>query len=229
MLIQELQLHANDLSALKTFYCDSLGFKMVANNADNFTVQCGTSKLTFLKTHLINAKPYYHFAFNIPSNQIKDAHNWLKTKQIEAMPTEIDEATNQPIYIAAFDAWQAEAVYFYDPAGNIVEFIARHEFSRPSSKPFSMENVISISEIGLVAVEKDSKEYAAELREKYDLTSFQKGTNRTDFWALGADNGLLLAFREGRKYFPTDLPAARFPLKVFFENRKNIDCELQIW
>ncbi len=229
MLIQELQLHAVDLVALKTFYCDILGFKIKGDNSDNFTVECGTSKLTFLKTHLVNTNPYYHFAFNIPSNQIKEAHNWLKSRNVDVMETGKDEETDQPTYIVDFDEWRAEAVYFYDPAGNIVEFIARQEFSRPSTKPFSIENVISISEIGLVAVEKDSKAYAAELREKYDITSFQKGTNRADFWALGADNGLILAFREGRNYFPTNLPAARFPLKVLFENRKNIDCELEVW
>ncbi len=229
MLIQELQLHTTDLAAQKSFYSEVLACQIVAETADSFTVQTGASWLTFQKTHLIGQNPRYHFAFNVPSNQIKDALNWLKTRNIAALPTGKNDDDDTIEYIADFREWQADAVYFHDPSGNILEFIARQEFARPSNKPFSPESIISISEIALVAVGKDAKQYAAELREKYDITSFQKGTNTPEFWALGADNGLILTVRENRIFFPTDIPAARFPLKVLFENRKNINCEIEVF
>ncbi len=229
MLIQELQLHTTDLVAQKSFYSEVLACQIVAETADKFTVQTGNSLLTFQKTHLVGQKPCYHFAFNVPSNQINDAFNWLKSRNIDVLPTAKNDEDDSLVYIANFDEWQADAVYFHDPAGNIVEFIARQEFARPSAKPFSAESIVSISEIAVVAVGKDAKQYAAELREKYDITSFQKGSNTLEFWALGADNGLVLVVRENRIFFPTQIPAARFPLKVLFENRKNIDCELEIF
>lgn len=228
MLIQELELHTNDLLAQKTFYTTQLGFSLLAETTDRLTLQAGGSKLTFLKTHLVGATPNYHFAFNIPSNQLNEAAAWLKAQQIELLQTGKTEE-DEPLYTARFDDWNAEAVYFRDPSGNIVEFIARQEFVRPSSKPFSTVNILRISEIGLVAVGKNSKEYAAELRDKYDITSFQKGVNGLDFWALGGDSGLLLVFAPTRPYFPTEQLAERFPLKLWFQNRKNIDCELEIF
>ncbi|CAM3962114.1 hypothetical protein [Mesobacillus zeae] len=45
---------------------------------------------------------------------------------------------------------QANACYFEDPAGNIVEYIARRDTSSKSNKrEFSLNSVLSLSEISL--------------------------------------------------------------------------------
>ncbi|WP_260321042.1 hypothetical protein [Peribacillus simplex] len=40
----------------------------------------------------------------------------------------------------------AHAFYFYDPSGNIVEFISRYEIAKDSIEPFSVKSILNISE-----------------------------------------------------------------------------------
>jgi catechol-2,3-dioxygenase len=128
--------------------------------------------------------------------------------------------------IQEFEDWEAKAVFFYDPAGNIVEFIARQS-SRPATPPFGVDSVLCVSEIGIPTSNVVAR--AKELREKYDIFSFNKHENTHNFWALGADHGLLLVVPNERAWFPTDKPARAFPLQLRFENRKNIVCELEVF
>jgi hypothetical protein len=64
----------------------------------------------------------YHFAFNIPENQIRSAKEWLMPRTVLLK----DEQGNDYFQ---HSGWNSEAVYFKDPAGNILEFIARHDLS----------------------------------------------------------------------------------------------------
>ena len=42
--------------------------------------------------------------------------------------------------IANFVNWHAKSVYFFDPAGNIVELIARFDLDNKTSETFSSRN-----------------------------------------------------------------------------------------
>jgi catechol-2,3-dioxygenase len=227
MLLQKISLHtAASIAEMQDFYTKMLGFVLLNATEDHFEVQAGDTRLAFHTTHLVGKKPFYHFAFNIPTNKVEEAAAWLVANGIEPLQIPV-EADEDPSTIAEFEAWNARAVYFHDPAGNIVEFIARLDSKYMSLKPFSAQSVISISEIGLACA--NTKTYAAELREKYDLTSFTKGTNTEAFWALGADNGLFVLSATSRTWFPTDTQVQHFPMKIAFKNRKNVDCELEIF
>ena len=85
--------------------------------------------------------PYYHFAFNIPENKINEAIKWLE-KKVELI--EYGESN-----LISFPNWNAHSVYFYDPAGNIVEFIARHNLPNSTDREFSSESILNISEVGM--------------------------------------------------------------------------------
>ena len=221
MLINELELHTTDLSAQKAFYTNVLGLRATAETDKSFTVQVGTSRLTFVTTHLVNAAPRYHFAFNIPCNQAQNALQWLKTR-VTVLPANADGDE-----VAELTDWAAEAVYFNDPSGNIVECIARNEY-HPATSTFGSDSLLCISEVGFVS-KTDAKTMAASLREKYDITSYQRGSNNTDFWALGADNGLFVVVANGRNWFPTETAAQPFPMKIGITNRKNIACEVEVF
>ena len=189
-------------------------------------MQIGVSRLTFVPTHLIGKQPQYHFAINIPTNQINEAADWLRQKNLTPLPIPVEEGET-PTVVANFRNWNAQAVYVADPQGNIVELISRHDLLHPSSVPFAASSFISLSEIGLV--NENVVAYAKTLREKYDVLSFPKNDNTDNFWALGADNGLLLVSKTGRNWYPTEVAAVSFPLLLQFKNRKNVDCELEIF
>ena len=228
MLLQKISLHtAASIPEMQAFYTKTLGFALLGATNDAFEVQIGDSKLHFHTTHLVNKQPFYHFACNIPTNKVEEAAKWLALRNIDCLQIRKTEVEEDDTVIAEFDDWNARAVYFYDPAGNIVEFIARLDSRYTSLKPFAADSVISISEIGLACA--NAKTYAADLRTKYDLTSFQKSTNNDDFWALGADNGLFVISTESRTWFPTDKKVQHFPMKIAFKNRKNVDCEMEIF
>jgi catechol 2,3-dioxygenase-like lactoylglutathione lyase family enzyme len=228
MLLQKISLHtAAPIAEMQVFYTETLGFRLLSATNEDFEVQMGDSTLHFHTTHLVNKQPFYHFACNIPTNKVEEAAKWLALRNIDCLEIPKTEADDEATVIATFEDWNARAIYFIDPAGNIVEFIARLDSRYTSLKPFAADSVISISEIGLACA--NAKTYAAELRTKYDLTSFQKSTNNEAFWALGADNGLFIISSENRNWFPTDTQVQHFPMKVLFKNRKNIDCELEVF
>ena len=90
----------------------------------------GKSKLIFEETD-IDVNPYYHFAFNIPSNKFEEAFEWMKQK-VELLWLE-----DYKSYIADFVNWHAKSFYFLDPAGNILELIARFDLNDTVEEKFS--------------------------------------------------------------------------------------------
>ncbi|MEI2401241.1 hypothetical protein, partial [Paenibacillus phytohabitans] len=121
------------------FYVGLFGFPLLNEDKNSFRIEVGTSELEFTSEN-IKGTPFYHFAFNIPSNQFQEAKSWVKERVKLSMEDGDDEAY--------FSFFSAHALYFNDPAGNIVEFISRST-SEKGTNPFSIESVLNISEIGL--------------------------------------------------------------------------------
>ena len=123
MFIRHLTLYTDKVNQLADFYSATLGLPLAGRGAETFTLSCGQSTLTF-RQHA--AVPPYHFAFNIPPRQEEAALAWLK-ERVAVLHGDDGEITD-------FPAWNARAVYFTDPAGNIVEFIARRDLPYPPAK-----------------------------------------------------------------------------------------------
>ncbi len=141
MEIKRLTLQTDELDRLKEFYTQCLGFPLYDESRESFQIKAGTSVLEFTEKD-VKGKPYYHFAFNIPSNQFQEAKEWLKGKTELLLEDGEDEAD--------FSFWPAHSCYFEDPAGNIVELVARYKENPVSESTFSVNNILNISEIGLV-------------------------------------------------------------------------------
>lgn len=117
MQFKEITLQTKNIADLYVFYKNTLQLNVIKPNEKTISVETGTTKLIFEQTN--NAqKPFYHFAFNIPSNKIEEALKWLKSK-VELLWIEDYENC-----IAEFTNWNARSIYFLDPGGNIVELIA---------------------------------------------------------------------------------------------------------
>ena len=125
----------------KSVYREQLGFSICGESPNRFQIQVGTSIIEFTNEN-VAGEPYYHFAFNIPANQFQAAKEWLKEKTTLLLENGEDEAD--------FSNLPAHACYFEDPAGNIVELIARYNLNPNSESPFSVNTILNISEIGLV-------------------------------------------------------------------------------
>ncbi|WP_071459744.1 VOC family protein [Bacillus massilinigeriensis] len=142
MKIQNVELLISNFEETVKFYREILLFEVLEEKENKVSFQIGESVLQFIKDEKGNHH-YYHFAFNIHSNMFQKAKEWLSDRVkllIEDGEDEIDFGGKT----------QANACYFENPSGNIVEFIARWKTS-PNSREgdFTINNVLNISEISL--------------------------------------------------------------------------------
>lgn len=211
MLIREIAICCKDIEATATFYA-GMELKILHKNDTEISFFAGRSILTFVQHSQIDL-PVYHFAFNIPHNQISECLEWLE-KRMEIIPVENKK-------IADFPNWNAHAIYTYDNNRNIVEWIARHDLDNASETPFSGNSIDCISEIGLVS--EDVPAYAELLSSRYRIPVFSKQPPKENFTALGNDSGLLILSQSGRNWFPTAVAAHQFPVKVVLESEGGTD------
>ena len=210
-LITALRLEtAVALEKMRAFYVDSLGFGLVSNEQEALTVRAGGTMITFAPASREGTEPFYHFAFNIPHNALRAARRW----QLERTPlVEWPADKSDPAYpndVRHFRSWNAHSVFFWDPAGNIVEYIARHDLKNPSADPerFSSEDILYASEIAFVV--DDQSAAARLLHNELGLSVYPKGERF--WWAMGDERGLLLCIP--KREWGTD-PARRVRFGVF--------------
>lgn len=181
----------------------------------SIVVTAGKSILIFEETG-VDANPFYHFAFNIPANKFEEAFEWVKQK------VELLWLDDYKSYIADFVNWHAKSFYFLDPAGNILELIARFDLNDIADEKFSSVHIRNVSEIGLVFPVKSFDTDVNKLLEQYPLSYFNKQPPMPHFRAVGNDEGLFVIVPENRVWFSTKNTTAQiFPIGVsFIENDK---------
>ncbi|MEL6823521.1 MAG: hypothetical protein AAFP70_17315, partial [Calditrichota bacterium] len=103
---------------------------------------------------------------------------------------------NYPNDVRHFRHWNAHSLFFWDPAGNLVEYIARHDMDNDAEGEFSINDIHYASEIGFIV--EDQQKAARQLNEALGLEAYPKDTNF--WWAMGNENGLLLCLPKGREW-----------------------------
>lgn len=202
MKIKELTLYTHKLTEQKAFYTSVLGCDLVEESPIGFSVQLGYTKLSFQESDV----PYiYHYCFLIPSNKLEEAVEWLKAR-LDVVNIEGGSVTNW------FEDWNAKSVYFYDASGNIAELIVRYDLKNETSKPFGLEDIISVNEIGMPTkdIVKINTAIESELGSKFWKGDWERfGTN-------GTQDGLFLLVNndEKKEWFPTDLFTASSPFRA---------------
>jgi len=190
MKIKEVILYSSNIEAQIKFYDKILELPVFDKSESHCSLKVGNSMLTFK----FSKRPsHYHFAFNIPSNQIVEAHSWLK-KRVDLLNYEGEE-------IVPFNSWNAKGIYFYDADNNIVELIARNNLRNESSLNFSSKSILNISEIGM-ATESISNTYN-ELNKRNEIAVYSGDFNR--FCAVGNEEGLFILVNPNKKnWSPTN-------------------------
>ncbi|MDV2884932.1 ring-cleaving dioxygenase [Alkalihalophilus pseudofirmus] len=203
MKFTNITLLTNNLGELKQFYSEVLELPLLNEDQTSFVIQIGTSAVTFKQADT-KENPVYHFAVNIPSNTFQEAKSWLKPRVELNKENGADEVF--------FESWNAHALYFEDPSGNIVEFIARHELENEVDHRFSIEDLLYISEIGIVV-----DEVVPFVRKLNEIGIPNWKEDSEALTPAGDEHGLFITVKEGRRWFFTNKEAHFFPLEVSVE------------
>lgn len=203
MNITYLELPAKDLTTQQHFYSSVLDLP-VTSSADILEVQAGATRLIFTQADS-DFDGAYHFAFNIPENQFHAAKEWLSYRTPLLSNTEgKNEFSSQ--------SWNSDTVYFKDPAGNVLEFIARHDLENSVVSEFDSEQILNVSEIGLPS--EDVIVWANELCTKLGISVFRQEPSET-FTPVGDNNGLFIIPIKNRIWIPNSgVPARLLPVRV---------------
>jgi catechol-2,3-dioxygenase len=125
---------------------------------------------------------------------VLDARKWqLERSTLMPVPVRLRDPRH-PDDVVHFSHWNAHSIFFFDPAGNVVEYIARHDLENSASGGFSSKDILYASEIGLIV--DDVTTTATMLREGTGLRQYRGGDDR--FTAIGDESGLLLVMKRGR-------------------------------
>ena len=206
MNLTYLELPTKDLVAQRNFYSQVLEL-LVDLSADILEIQAGKTQLVFTQANP-DFDGAYHFAFNIPENQFHAAKTWISNR----IPLLHDETGANEF---ASESWNSNSVYFKDVAGNVLEFIARHNLKNAVEGDFDSSQILNISEIGLPS--EDVITFAKHLCSELNISVFKQEPGET-FTPVGDDNGLLILPIKNRIWIPNSgVPAKLLPVRVYGE------------
>ena len=137
-----------------------------------------------------------HFAVNVAPQRFEEAVAWAR-ERAELVQADVP-----------FPHWRARAAYFFDPAGNLMELIARER--APGD-----ELMLEVSEVGLPVA--DVEEAVGFLESELGLPHFSG--DRRNFSAVGDDRGLFILVPVGRHWLFTEEPAPDAPVRVTIESQ----------
>ncbi|HWE10388.1 MAG TPA: hypothetical protein VG325_13625 [Solirubrobacteraceae bacterium] len=196
---------AASVESLHRFYGDSLGFA-VRPARDGVRLQVGTDSLEFIPAPG-PARPFYHFALLVPGTRYEPARAWAEGV------TPLLSRPGQTCTTFHFDAWDADACYFHDPAGNIVELIAHRGVADgpgAAGDRFRAAELTGISEVGVVVGDPGA---AAHALSGAGLDLWSGGTEGDDALAfIGGQAHTLILCAPGRPWLPTQRPAECHPV-----------------
>ena len=203
MNIATLELFTADLQSQKDFYTNILELPAELN-ASSLHIQAGATEIVFTRAPT-DFNGAYHFAFNIPQNQYQPAKRWITNR----IPLLKDKDGKEDFHS---NTWNSDSVYFLDAAGNVLEFIARHNLNNPANGEFTASNILNVSEIGLPS--ENVIAFANELCSKLGLSVYKQEPNET-FTPVGDENGLFILPIKDRIWMPdSGVPANMLPVRV---------------
>ncbi|MFU1796517.1 VOC family protein [Paenibacillus azoreducens] len=215
MKLEEVILQTNQPDAIKRFYGTLLGLDVYEDSLSGISFRTGSSRLSFTKAYA-EEKAYYHIAFAIPSNKSEEAKQWVKEKGVALYSKDGKDEF-------FFENWNATAFYFYDPDGNLIEFIAHHMVDYAVDERFGPEHLLRISEIGLPV--EDVPEAVRNLIGTFQLNEW--GGDGQQFAPLGDAGGALIVVNKNRPWFPDGRLPGTFATNVVISHSDSAHLRLQ--
>ncbi len=209
-MFKKVTLYTDQLEDMKGFYEYQMGFRIVEEDSKSFTLAIGSSTLIFRESE---RKAVYHFAFNIPGNQFTLAKSWAASR----VTLNRQEGMNE-IFYANFNA---DAFYFQDPAGNVVEFIARRNIDRMGD--FTIDSLLNISEVSITT---PFVEDIGELLEDMDIpVRGNKGIEPKALNFLGRDDAFILLVAPKRTWYFSKQKSEVHPLTIELVDGRQIEID----
>lgn len=199
-----MELAAPDLVAQARFWGERLGVT-VEDAPDGALVRLRRSTIAFRPAEP-GEQPRYHFAINVPGGRASEALAWLE-ERVEVLPFE-DGAL-----VIRFDGIGADAVYFHDAGGNVVELMARDEITEGFTSSFGPGELLEVSEIGIAT--EDVPGTCGALRAALGAPLYWG--DEQGLTAIGDGVGAVLVSPLGRGWIPTGLPALPAPTTIVAE------------
>src|SRR5690606_6940005 len=207
-MFKKVTLYTNQLEDMKGFYEYQLGFRIVEEDETSFTLSIGESQLVFRESE---RAAVYHFALNIPGNQFTLAKWWAGERVTLNRQEGMDE-----IFYANFDA---DAFYFQDPAGNVVEFIARRSVDRMGN--FTVDSLLNISEVSITT---PHVEEVGEAIENMDIpVRGNKGIDSKSLNFLGSGHTYIILVAPKRTWYFSKQKSETHPLSIELSDGRQID------
>jgi hypothetical protein len=190
---------------LERFYGERFGIP----RTDGGGFRIGTTELAFAPAE---ADAFYHFALRVPRNRFGAARDWAASHA-------------QILHETEFENWSAQACYFEDPAGNIVELIAHGELPEetPGDGPFHAGELLGVCELGLVGP--DTRAMAAAL-ERIGIELWDGSLEPGYLAFMGGRDGVLILTSVGRGWMPTDRPAEPHAVAAVVAGAENGEAKL---
>jgi hypothetical protein len=203
MNIQRIELLTVDLEVQKDFYTNILELPTEPTSS-RLLIKARATEILFIQTPS-GFDGAYHFAFNIPENQYFAAKQWASGRFALLK----DKSGKEDF---GSQSWHSDSFYFLDSAGNILEFIARHNLKNAVDGSFNSSQILNVSEIGLPS--ENVIDFANELCAKLGLSVFKQEPNE-NFTPVGDDNGLFILPAVNRIWMPdSGVPAKLLPVSV---------------
>ncbi len=185
-------------AALEMFYTTTLGFPRTRVGS----VRVGVTELSFREA---DGRPFYHFAILTPGDRFDAAREWIGSRVAILGGGDIEGV------VFDFDNWNALALYFHDPAGNIVELIAHRGFEENGrTGHFHPSEFLSLSEIGLVG----EQDELAQGLEQLGVRLWDGVVARGRLAFFGSRGRAFILASEGRSWLPTGQPAEVHPVQA---------------
>ncbi len=138
---------ATRLDAMRKFYGETMGWPVERVGA-SLRVRAGGTELRFDPTTHEDA-PYYHVAWAIPSNKFELGKAWLAAR----LPLLVHPDGRDEFH---FPSVRRRALYFADPAGNVLELIARDDLGDRAEGAFGLGDLLYVNHVGLVVDDMDA-------------------------------------------------------------------------
>jgi catechol 2,3-dioxygenase-like lactoylglutathione lyase family enzyme len=191
-------------AGLAAFYADVLGLPV-----DDDAIGIGETLLRFEPE---SDGAFYHFAFLVPGDRFDAALAWARAR-VELLGGVFES-----------DDWDSRAVYFHDPAGNIVELIAHHGLAENGrGDRFAANELVGFSELGVVG---DRRALLGRL-EALGLRMFRGTVDEPDRLAFVGERGrTFILAPPGRGWLPTGRPAEAHPVEASIETPQPVRFRL---
>jgi catechol 2,3-dioxygenase-like lactoylglutathione lyase family enzyme len=215
MQIKEVGLLTDHMEAMEKFYGTLLELELLKENTSSISLRTGNSILSFQQAPGQD-KPFYHVAFTIPTNQLAAAKKWVQDRNIHLLSKD----DKDEFY---FPYWDATAFYFYDPSGNLMEFIAHHSLDNAVDEAFDSGQLLCISEIGLPV--DDVPDTINTMNGQYQLEPF--AGDGKQFAPIGDAEGMFIVIDKEMPWFPDGRTPGVFATEVKVETGRTGSISLQ--